>query len=80
MPHRPEVEKVTGARGRMLGWAGGPGGAVVVATTGMLVARLDGRWRGGGWGEGLRGGGRGGGDRGQARGPARRPVAGLGMG
>ena len=56
MPHRPEVEKVTGARGRMLGWAGGPGGAVVVATTGMLVARLDGRWRGWGWDEVLRGG------------------------
>ena len=29
---------------------------MVVATTGMLVARLDGRWRGWGWDEVLRGG------------------------
>ena len=56
MSHRPEVEKVTGARGRTLGWSRGPGGVVVVATTGMLVARLDGRWRGWGWDEVLRGG------------------------
>ena len=55
MPHRPEVEAVTGDRGRPLGWAEGPG-AVVVATTGMLVARLDGGWRSWGWEQVLRGG------------------------
>jgi len=55
MPHRSEVEAVTGSRGRQLGWAEGPGG-VVVATTGMFVARLKDRWRGWGWDEVLHGG------------------------
>jgi len=36
MPHHPDVEAVTGARGRQLGWAEGPGG-VVGADIGELM-------------------------------------------
>jgi len=39
LPYRSEVESVAGACGRLLGWAEGPGG-VVVLMTGALVSRL----------------------------------------
>jgi hypothetical protein len=55
LPYRHELEALTGATDRPLGWAEGPGG-VVVANAGMLVARLDGQWRSWGWEQVLRGG------------------------
>ena len=55
LPYRSEVESVAGACGRLLGWAEGPGG-VVVLMTGALVSRLGGQWRSWGWEQVLRGG------------------------
>ena len=55
MPYHPEVAALAGAHNRLLGWAEGPE-AVVVATAGMLVARLDDFWRSWGWEQVLRGG------------------------